>query len=149
MNRALLRRAAFTTLVLFSLLIALVAQGAPARAAAGMIHGKVVDSVTPQPIQDGCVYLGIPGTSSLCTTVEISFYKFSDGSCVERYVVNSMAPGTSHANNPNDPALNPSLPDDAQFSVVVQGFGSKIVGVVNEHMGTGDRAEALSYDGFT
>ena len=264
MNRALLRRAAFSTLMLFSLLVALVAQGAPARAAAGMIHGKVVDSVTLQPIQDVCVYLGIPGnfclwktaadgtfnidldsflandhgqwqnyfvktgyvtagtnvftsnggyiygqdsltpqafplvkqkvgpranctdagfadnppvvtstvylpnitrklggpdgfytpfiiqnTGTSNTTLEVSFYKFSDGSCVERYVVNSMAPGTSHANNPNDPALNPSLPDNAQFSVVVQGFGSSIVGVVNEHMGTGDRAEALSYDGFT
>jgi hypothetical protein len=40
------------------------------------------------------------------------------------------------------------LPDDAQFSVVVQSFGSNIVGVVNEHQGTGDRAEAMSYDGF-
>jgi hypothetical protein len=264
MNLALLRRAAFATLVLFSLVAGLVLQGSPARAAAGIIHGKVVDSVTLQPIQDVCVYLGIPGnfcfwktaadgtfnidldaflandhgqwqnyfvktgyttawtnvftsnggyvygqdsltpqafplvkqkvgpratcadlgfadnppavsstvylpnitrklggpdgfytpfiiqnTGTANTTLEVSFYKFSDGSCVERYVVNSMAPGTSHANNPNDPALNPSLPDDAQFSVVVQGFGSKIVGVVNEHMGNGDRAEALSYDGFT
>src|SRR5205085_467453 len=41
------------------------------------------------------------------------------------------------------------LPNDAQFSVVVQSFGSKIVGVVNEHQGVGTRAEALSYDGFT
>jgi hypothetical protein len=32
--------------------------------------------------------------------------------------------------------------------VVVNCFGSSIVGVVNEHQGTGDRAEALSYDGF-
>jgi hypothetical protein len=31
---------------------------------------------------------------------------------------------------------------------VVQSFGSTIVGVVNEHQGTGDRAEALSYNGF-
>src|SRR5205814_6609614 len=52
-------------------------------------------------------------------------------------------------NNPNDTVLNPTLPNDAQFSVVVQSFGSKIVGVVNEHQGTGTRAEALSYDGFT
>jgi hypothetical protein len=44
---------------------------------------------------------------------------------------------------------NPSLPDDAQFSVVVQSFGSQITGVVNEHQGLDDRAEALSYDGFT
>ncbi|TMF23490.1 MAG: hypothetical protein E6I28_12735 [Chloroflexi bacterium] len=41
------------------------------------------------------------------------------------------------------------MPDNAQFSVVVQSFGSKIVGVVNEQQGTGTRSEALSYDGFT
>ena len=82
------------------------------------------------------------------TELEVSFYKFTDGSCVERYLVFGMAPGTSHSNDPRDNAKNPSLPDDAQFSVVVQSFGSKIVGVVNEHQGTGNRAEALSYDGF-
>src|SRR6267378_3398308 len=60
-----------------------------------------------------------------------------------------MAPGTSHANNPKDTVANASLPDGAQFSVVVQSFGSKIVGVVNEHQGVGNRLEALSYDGFT
>jgi hypothetical protein len=91
----------------------------------------------------------IQNTGNTFTTLEVSFYKFSDGSCVERYLVNGVGPGTSHANNPNDPVGNPQLPDNAQFSVVVQSFGSKIVGVVNEHQGTGDRAEALSYDGFT
>jgi len=91
----------------------------------------------------------IQNTGAANTELEVSFYKFTDGSCVERYLVFGMAPGTSHANNPNDTVLNPTLPDDAQFSVVVQSFGSKIVGVVNEHQGVGDRAEALSYDGFT
>src|SRR5439155_7409609 len=91
----------------------------------------------------------IQNTGSTNTELEVSFYKFTDGSCVERYLIFNMAPGTSHANNPNDTVLNPTLPDDAQFSVVVQSFGSKIVGVVNEHQGVGTRAEALSYDGFT
>jgi len=75
----------------------------------------------------------IQNTGSTNTELEVSFYKFTDGSCVERYLIFNMAPGTSHANNPNDTVLNPTLPDDAQFSVVVQSFGSKIVGVVNEH----------------
>src|SRR4029077_20437143 len=91
----------------------------------------------------------IQNTGTANTELEISFYKFTDGSCVERYLIFGMAPGTSHANNPNDTVLNPSLPDDAQFSVVVQSYGSKIVGVVNEHQGVGNRLEALSYDGFT
>jgi hypothetical protein len=90
----------------------------------------------------------IQNTGTASTQLEVSFYKFSDGACVERYLVVGVAPGTSHANNPNDTVANPLLPDNAQFSVVVQSFGSKIVGVVNEHQGTGDRAEALSYDGF-
>src|SRR5437762_5381772 len=91
----------------------------------------------------------IQNTGAANTELEVSFYKFTDGSCVERYLVFGMAPGTSHANNPNDHVLNPTLPYDAQFSVVVQSFGSKIVGVVNEHQGVGTRSAALAYDGFT
>src|SRR5438132_10339005 len=93
----------------------------------------------------------IQNTGTANTELEVSFYKFTDGSCVERYLVFGMAPGTSHSNDPRDNAKHPSLPDDAQFSVVVQSFGSKIVGVVNEHQNVLDpvRAEALSYDGFT
>jgi hypothetical protein len=90
----------------------------------------------------------IQNTGTANAELEVSFYKFTDGSCVERYLVLNLAPGTAHSNDPNDNAKNPSLPDDAQFSVVVRSFGSNIVGVVNEHQGTGTRAEALSYDGF-
>src|SRR6266513_2713018 len=90
----------------------------------------------------------IQNTGTANTELWVSFYKFTDGTCVERYLVFGMAPGTSHSNDPRDNVKNTSLPDDAQFSVVVQSFGSKIVGVVNEHQGTGNRAEALSYDGF-
>src|SRR5437867_2550702 len=91
----------------------------------------------------------IQNTGTANTELEVSFYKFTDGSCVERYLVFGMAPGTSHSNDPNDTVKNALLPDNAQFSVVVQSFGSKIVGVVNEQQGTGTRSEALSYDGFT
>src|SRR5437868_6976417 len=91
----------------------------------------------------------IQNTGTANTELEVSFYKFSDGTCVERYLVFGVSPGTSHSNDPRDTVKNPSLPDNAQFSVVVQSFGSKIVGVVNEQQGTGTRSEALSYDGFT
>src|SRR2546428_1510860 len=91
----------------------------------------------------------IQNTGTANTELEVSFYKFTDGSCVERYLVFGVAPGTSHSNDPRDTVKNTSLPDNAQFSVVVQSFGSKIVGVVNEQQGTGARSEALSYDGFT
>jgi len=267
MNPTLLRRAATSLLVALSLMLSLLVPAAPAAAMTGTITGKVMDSVTLQPIQLVDVYLGIPGafvwartaadgsfvidltpvsynpstpwevyfvkpgyvttktnkffmtssgyvfgsdpanvpnpfplvkqlvgprssctdpgtgnpsppaltstvylpnitrtlggpdgfytpfiiqnTGTANTELEVSFYKFTDGTCVERYLVFGMAPGTSHSNDPRDTVKNPSLPDDAQFSVVVQSFGSKIVGVVNEQQGTGTRSEALSYDGFT
>jgi hypothetical protein len=91
----------------------------------------------------------VQNTGTASTLLEVTFYKFVDGSCVSRFLVAGMNPGTSYANDPRDPAKNPTLPDDAQFSVVVKSYGSTVVGVVNEHQGTGTRAEALSYDGFT
>jgi hypothetical protein len=267
MASTLLRRAVSSTLVVLTLLIALAVPAAPAAAMTGTITGKVVDSVTGQPIFDVRLYLGIPGpfyvwgrtavdgtfsidltpvqynpttdfqvyfvkdgyavvptnkfkmttsgyvfgsdptnvpaafplvkqlvgprssctdstglqpaptltqtlylpnitrnlggqggwytpfivqnTGTASTMLEVSFYKFSDGTCVSRFLVSGIGAGTSYANDPRDPAKNPTLPDDAQFSVVVKSYGSTVVGVVNEHQGTGDRAEALSYNGFT
>src|SRR6266581_4375356 len=61
----------------------------------------------------------IQNTGTAHTELEVSFYKFTDGSCVERYLSN-VGPGASHSNDPNDVVKNPSLPDDAQFSVVVK-----------------------------
>ena len=91
----------------------------------------------------------IQNTGAANTDLEVSFYKFTDGTCVERLSVAALKPGTSYANNPNDNAANANLPDSSQFSVVVRSFGASIVGVVNEHQGTGDQAEAMSYSGFT
>lgn len=91
----------------------------------------------------------VQNTGTATTMLEVSFYKFVDGSCVSRFLVSGLNPGTAYANDPRDPAKNPTLPDDAQFSVVVKSYGSTVVGVVNEHQGSGDRAEALSYNGFT
>jgi hypothetical protein len=91
----------------------------------------------------------VQNTGTISTTLEVSFYKFSDGTCVARSVVSNLAPGTSYANDPRDTGKNPTLPVEGQFAVVVKSFGSTVVGVVNEHQGTGSRAEALSYNGFT
>src|SRR5258705_3112060 len=87
------------------------------------------------------------GTSS--TTLEVSFYYFTDRTCKSRSLVSGIAPGTSYANDPRDTGKNPTLPVEGQFAVVVKSYGSTVVGVVNEHQGTGSRAEALSYNGFT
>jgi len=88
----------------------------------------------------------VQNTGTIGTTLEVSFYKFSDGSCVARRTVSVLAPGTSFADVPNNDS---DLPGDAQFSVVVKSFGSTIVSVVNEQAGTGARAEALSYNGIS
>ncbi|MFN2520220.1 MAG: S8 family serine peptidase [Candidatus Limnocylindria bacterium] len=88
----------------------------------------------------------VQNTGSAATNLEVTFYRFSDGSCVTRRTVGALAPGRSFADVPNN---DTDLPGNTQFSVVVRSFGSSIVSVVNEHQGTGERAEALSYDGFS
>jgi hypothetical protein len=80
------------------------------------------------------------------TTLEVSFYRFSDGGLVTCRAVPGLLPGTSFADVPNNDA---DLADNAQFSVVVRSFGSQIVAVVNEQQGSGARAEALSYVGLS
>src|SRR6267378_380413 len=90
----------------------------------------------------------VQNTGTTSTNLEVSFYLFSDGTCVARSVVANLLPGTSYANDPRDTGKNPTLPVEGQFAVVVKSFGSTVVGVVNEHQGTGSRAEALSYNGF-
>jgi hypothetical protein len=88
----------------------------------------------------------VQNTGTVATGLELSFYKFSDGSCVARRAVSLLAPGTSYADVPNNDA---DLPDNTQFSVVVKSFGATVVSVVNEHAGSGARAEALSYNGVS
>jgi hypothetical protein len=86
----------------------------------------------------------VQNTGTAPTTLNVSFYKFSDGSLVTCRTIPNLAPGTSFADVPTNDL---DLPFDAQFSVVVRSFGSTIVSVVNEHAGSGARAEAMSYDG--
>lgn len=86
----------------------------------------------------------VQNVGTAVTTLEVSFYRFSDGALVTCRKVTGLAPGTSFADVPNNDA---DLPDDSQFSVVVRSFGSQVVSVVNEHQGAGSRAESLSYVG--
>ncbi|MDP9253136.1 MAG: hypothetical protein M3O80_09025, partial [Chloroflexota bacterium] len=81
-------------------------------------------------------------------TLEVSFYRFSDGGFVVCRKIPDLAPATSFADFPNN---DTDLPADAQFSVIVRSFGSEVVSVVNEHQGLGTpaRQEALSYNGLT
>ena len=71
------------------------------------------------------------GTSS--TNLEVTFYKFSDASCVARRTVPNLAPGASFADVPNN---DTDLPDNTQFSVTVRSFGNTVVSVVNQHKGS-------------
>jgi hypothetical protein len=84
-----------------------------------------------------------PGT---ITALHVDLYRFSDGAKVTSRDVCAVRAGTSYALVPN---LMSDLPNDSQFSVVVQSFMAPVVGVVNEHAGTGTRAEAASYTGAT
>ena len=67
------------------------------------------------------------------TTLEVSFNKFSDGSCVARRTTSLLAPGASYADVPNN---DTDLPDNSQFSVTVRSFGASVVSVVNQHKGS-------------
>ena len=91
----------------------------------------------------------VQNTGSALATFEVTFYRFSDGECVTRRIVSSVAPGTSYAHIPNQDA---ALPDNSQFAVVVRSFGSTAVAVVNQHKNDRDiefgTAEAMAYGGF-
>jgi hypothetical protein len=80
------------------------------------------------------------------TRFEITFYRFLNGQCVSRRIVNDVQPGTSYADVPNNDTV---LPGDTQFAVVIRSFVTSVVAVVNEHSGAGIRAEALAYTGAT
>jgi hypothetical protein len=86
----------------------------------------------------------VQNTGTVATTLNVAFYRFTDGSLVTCRTIPNLAPGTSFADVPTN---DTDLPFDAQFSVVVRSFGSTIVSVVNEHIGSGARSEAMSYDG--
>ena len=76
----------------------------------------------------------------------LSFYRFSDGALISEQFVSDLAPGTSYA---DVPVNDGDLPSDTQFSLVVNSYGSRVVTVVNQQQGTGDRMQAASYVGTT
>jgi hypothetical protein len=86
----------------------------------------------------------VQNTGTAATNLEVTYYRFLTGKCALRTMVTGLQPGTSFADVPNN---HPDLPGDTQFAVVVRSFGSTVVSVVNEHAGSGARAEALSYVG--
>jgi len=83
----------------------------------------------------------VQNTGSASTALELSFYRFSDGSCIARRNVELLAPGASYADVPNN---DQDLPDNTQFSVTVRSFGADAVSVVNQHKGS---IEADAYSG--
>ena len=83
----------------------------------------------------------VQNTGSVATSLELSFYRFSDGSCIARRNIQVLAPGASYADVPNNDL---DLPDNTQFSVTVRSFGANVVSVVNQHKGT---VEADAYSG--
>jgi hypothetical protein len=83
----------------------------------------------------------VQNTGAISTNLEVTFYKFSDASCVTRRTVPNLGPGASFADVPNN---DTDLPDNTQFSVTVRSFGAAVVSVVNQHKGS---IEADAYSG--
>ncbi|HET7700567.1 MAG TPA: hypothetical protein VFM06_06840 [Candidatus Limnocylindria bacterium] len=86
----------------------------------------------------------VQNTGTINTSLEVSFYKFSDGTCVARRTPPILAPQRSYADIPNNDS---DLPNDTQFSVVVRSFGAPVVATVNQVQGSGSTAQALAYTG--
>ena len=80
------------------------------------------------------------------TEVDVSFYRFSDGSLVVCHRVLQLAPQSSFAEIPN---YDNDLFDDTQYAVVLRAFDSTIVAVVNETRGAGDMTQSSSYVGVS
>ncbi|TMD61707.1 MAG: carboxypeptidase-like regulatory domain-containing protein [Chloroflexi bacterium] len=78
------------------------------------------------------------------TDLELTFFRFSDGSLVSTKLVEGLKPGTSYALQPNKQA---DLTDNTQFSVVVKSYGAPIVSVVNQISGVGANFRSGSYVG--
>ena len=85
-------------------------------------------------------------TQGVITSLRVEFYRFSDGALVATRETCVLRPGNSYALVPN---LMGDLADWSQFSVVAKSYMSDVVAVVNEHAGSGARAEAASYVGAT
>ncbi len=88
----------------------------------------------------------VQNVGTAATDLDLAFYSFASGELIARRAVRALGPGTSFAESPNADA---DLPDGSQFSVVVKSSTSAVVAVVNEHNGSGDRAEAMSYVGLS
>jgi hypothetical protein len=78
------------------------------------------------------------------TSLQLDFFSFSTGILVARRDICALRPGQSFADVPNNDS---DLSGDAQYAVVVKSYMTDIVAVVNEHQGSGARAEAGSYVG--
>ncbi len=87
----------------------------------------------------------IQNAGAIQTTVETSFFRFSDGVLVACRKTTGLPPGASLQDNPNADA---DLPDDTQFSVVAKSFGAPVVATVNQLQGSGASTESASYTGF-
>ena len=149
---SLMRRAATTVLALSLAFAGLLASPANTHVAASQSAAPTMTVYLPNITR----MLGGPtgwqtpfivqNVGTAATDLDIEFYSFADGSLVTKRHVTGLKPGTSFADVPNN---DTDLPAGGQFSVVVRSSSAQIVSVVNEHQGSGARAEALSYVGLS
>lgn len=65
----------------------------------------------------------VQNVGTTTTDLQVSFYRFSDGSLVTCRKITGVGPGTSFADVPNNDG---DLPGNSQFSVVVRSFGAQV-----------------------
>ena len=81
--------------------------------------------------------------SAGATSVTMSWYRFSDGALVTSQTI-PVTPGSAFRIDPRNVS---ALTDDTQYSVVADGIGGPIDGIVVELASGGDNA--MVYEGFT
>ena len=131
---------AFVALCFFALSLALPSPHI-ARGAVGQVYlpnitktlGGAAGWTTPIAVQN---------TGQSQTDVTLTFYRFSDGKPAGTVTKTALLPGQSWT---FDPRTNASLPDDTQFSTVVQATNGQVAVVVIE----GSGSSWMAYSGTT
>ena len=138
------RRALIVKLALVSLLCASTwyGGGIAARAATGQIFLPNVTKTFGGP-QGWTTPVAIQNVGTLQTTATVTAYRFKDGASVATIATPSLKPGQAWV---LDPLAYPQLPNDTQFSLVVQAAGG---GQVTATVIEGQGASWMAYSGVS
>ena len=104
----------------------------PARAAVGQIFLPNITKTLGGP-NGWSTPIVVQNTGESVTDVTLTFYRFSDGKLADTITLPGLRPGQSRS---FDPRTDTKLPDDTQFSTVVQATSGQVTAAVIESAGS-------------